>query len=72
MSHMVASRGQTPWNNPLWEGYLPRTTANCPAWVDQLRLLGNGVVPAQAAGAIVELWTALQDNEPEPNEGLTP
>lgn len=31
-------------------------------WVDRLRLCGNGVVPAQASEAIVELWEALAEH----------
>jgi hypothetical protein len=29
-------------------------------WVDRLRLLGNGVVPAQAAAAFRFLWQHLE------------
>lgn len=48
VSRLVASRGETPWSNPLWEGSVPRVAEKVPSRVDRLKCLGNAVVPAQA------------------------
>lgn len=44
---------------PDWELGLARVAHGVPDRVDRLRAIGNGVVPAQAAAAFVELWEAL-------------
>lgn len=48
-----------PVYGPGWELGLARVAHGVPDRVERLRLLGNGVVPEQAAQAFVELWEAL-------------
>jgi DNA (cytosine-5)-methyltransferase 1 len=49
-----------------WLGEHPRDAA-LGLRVDQLRLLGNGVVPAQAAWSLDHCLTALLDHDPNPH-----
>lgn len=51
LSRLVASRGETPWSNPLWEGSVPRVGKNIPNRVDRIKCLGNSVVPLQVKEA---------------------
>lgn len=48
LSQLVASRGETPWSNPLWESATTRVAHGIPSRVDRLRGLGNAVVPQVA------------------------
>jgi len=55
LSQLVASRGETPWSNPLWEGAVTRVAHGVPGRMDRLRALGNAVVPqcAEVAGWVI-------------------
>lgn len=55
LSQLVASRGKTPWDHPLWECAVPRVTTGLPYRVDRTRCLGNAVVPLQARTAFTRL-----------------
>ena len=55
LSQLVASRGKTPWDHPLWECAVPRVTTGLPYRVDRIRCLGNAVVPLQARTAFTRL-----------------
>lgn len=48
LSQLVASRGETPWDCPLWESGIPRVTGRVPNRIHRLRGLGNAVVPQVA------------------------
>ena len=45
LSRLVASRGATPWDNPLWESAVPRVMRGIPNRVNRLESLGNAIVP---------------------------
>lgn len=55
LSRLVASRGPSPWSNPLWEGGIHRAMPGVPARSHRLRALGNAVVPqvAEVIGRVV-------------------
>jgi DNA (cytosine-5)-methyltransferase 1 len=55
LSHLVASRGKTPWDSPLWESTVERVTNNMPYRAERLKCLGNSVVPAQVKKAFKKL-----------------
>ena len=55
------SGGMVPAGHPLGEWWQRDVDSY---WVDRLRLLGNGVVPAQAAAAWRFLWRHLERRIP--------
>ena len=59
VAHELA-RGVVPAGRPLGEWQQPGLDS---MWADRLRLLGNGVVPAQAAAAFTFLWRHLEGRQ---------
>ena len=62
MSQLVASRGETPWSNPLWEGAVPRVMTGVPLRPHRIKCLGNSVVPKQVREAF-KILSGLKEGE---------